>query len=242
MFWSDHEENWQNSILRAVSGGPVYTSDKVGRTDGTYILPLLKKDGKVIRCEEVGMPTLDCLFDNPVDSTHVWKLFNRYRDIYVIAAFTISKEGGASIPGKVGLTDIPGLEKGVWTLYCYRTRKAVRLEGKEEFSFRLEANDGELFLLLPDKEFTALGILEKYIGAGCVEAVRQEEGKTRILLSEGGTFGFLTGRKPASIRYDGVRAEVTAAESIGAGRMFYQVEDPAEPEGREGRMVEIIWE
>ena len=34
MFWSDHEENWQNSILRAVSGGPVYTSDKVGRTDG----------------------------------------------------------------------------------------------------------------------------------------------------------------------------------------------------------------
>lgn len=75
-----------------------------------------------------------------------------------------------------------------------------------------------------------------------MEAVRQEEGKTRILLSEGGTFGFLTGRKPASIRYDGVRAEVTAAESIGAGRMFYQVEDPSEPDGREGRMVEIIWE
>lgn len=242
MFWSDHEENWQNSILRAVSGGPVYTSDKVGRTDGTYILPLLKKDGKVIRCEEVGMPTLDCLFENPVDTTHALKLFNRYRDSYVIAAFNISKEGGVSIRGKIGLTDIPGLEKGSWTLYCYRTRKAVRLEGKEEFSFRLEANDGELFLLLPDKEFTALGILEKYIGAGCVEAVRREEGKTTVILSEGGTFGFLTGRKPAYIRYDGIRAEGTAAESIGAGRMFYQVEDPLGPDGKEGRMVEIIWE
>ena len=39
-------KNWQNSILRAVSGGPVYTSDKVGRTDGKFIMPLLKKRRK----------------------------------------------------------------------------------------------------------------------------------------------------------------------------------------------------
>ena len=82
----------------------------------------------------------------------------------------------------------------------------MRLEAGKDYSFRLEPNDGELFLLLPDKEFTALGILEKYIGAGCVETVREGKEKTTVILSEGGTFGFLSGRKPAAVMYDGVKS------------------------------------
>ena len=240
MFWSDHEENWQNSILRAVSGGPVYTSDKVGRTDGKFIMPLLKKDGRVIRCEEVGMPTLDSLFENPVDTTHVLKLFNRYRDSYVIAAFNINKEDQAC-EGSVSLADLPGLDGGTRILYSYRERKAVRLEAGKDYSFRLEPNDGELFLLLPDKEFTVLGILEKYIGAGCVETVREGKEKTTVILSEGGTFGFLSGRKPTAVMYDGVKAETEGKETEGSGSSLYQVRDPFGESDKEGRIVEIIW-
>ena len=186
------------------------------------------------------MPTLDSLFENPVDTTHVLKLFNRYQDSYVIAAFNINKEDQAC-EGSVSLGDLPGLDGGTRILYSYRERKAVRLETGKDYSFRLEPNDGELFLLLPDKEFTALGILEKYIGAGCVETVREGKEKTTVILSEGGTFGFLSGRKPTAVMYDGVKAETEGKETEGSGSSLYQVRDPFGESDKEGRMVEIIW-
>ena len=41
MFYTDHRENRCNSMLRAVSGGPVYISDKVGETDPAWVWPLI---------------------------------------------------------------------------------------------------------------------------------------------------------------------------------------------------------
>lgn len=240
MFWSDHEENWQNSILRAVSGGPVYTSDKVGCTDGRFITPLMKKDGRLIRCEEVGMPTVDCLFENPVDTTHVLKLFNRYHENYVITALNINKEDRVC-EGRIKVSDIPELAGKEWILYSYRERKAALLSEAHSYEFRLAPNDGELFLVLPAADFIPLGILEKYIGPGCVEAVLQEEGRQTVILSEEGTFGFISSREPERFLYDG-KEEMLEKETItGSEACLYHAQPGNCGPDKKYHMAEIFW-
>ena len=52
-----HESAVQSGVLRAISGSPVYVSDKIGASDPEKILPLIEDDGKIIRCPGVGDDT-----------------------------------------------------------------------------------------------------------------------------------------------------------------------------------------
>lgn len=202
MFWSDHEENWQNAVLRAVSGGPVYTSDKVGRTDPTYIRPLIKKDGTVIRCEDVGVPTTDCLFEDPVKKGGIFKLFNRYQNGYVIAAFNIGEEEKTA-ESSIRIADIPQLSGKEWYVYAHKSKKAAYLKDNGSVNFALDSNDAEIFLLLPVSSFCPAGILEKFIPSGCVSVVYEREEQVGIKVSEPGTFGFFMAHSPKAIYVNG---------------------------------------
>lgn len=202
MFWSSHAENRQNAVLRAVSGGPVYTSDPVGKTDPAYIRPLIKGDGSVIRCSDVGMPTKDCLFENPVESGRAFKLFNRYRDNYVVAAFSMSRED-KPCSGTIGLLDVPGLTGRDWIVYDQRAQRAARLAGDGVFCFALEKNDAALFILLPAEDFVPVGVLEKLICSGCISFVRKAGTRMIVGVSEAGTFGFVSARQPDRVLVDG---------------------------------------
>ena len=107
MFWSEHHEQEQNAILRAMSGGPVYISDAVGKTSAEAIRPLILDDGRVLRCDAVGLPTLDCLLENPLTSQSPLKLFNPCGQSVAVAAFQINSDGLSGM-GSIGIDDIPG--------------------------------------------------------------------------------------------------------------------------------------
>nr|WP_319554444.1 Sip1-related alpha-galactosidase [uncultured Vibrio sp.] len=65
MFHSYRKDAESHAVLRAVSSGPVYVSDDVGKTDSTYLRPLCHADGKIIRCEGKAKPGIECLLDDP---------------------------------------------------------------------------------------------------------------------------------------------------------------------------------
>lgn len=93
MFWTDHPDATTNAMLRAVSGGPVYISDKVGRTVPEVIRPLVDNDGKVLRCDRPGMPTVDCLFRR-------------------FPSADSGKRNETDVAGEAGAGQIPGGEAG----------------------------------------------------------------------------------------------------------------------------------
>lgn len=189
MFWSSHEENRQNSLLRAVSGGPVYVSDAVGKTDPRFILPLVLADGRLIRCDSVGMPVLDCLFEDPVRSKKAFQIWNRKGSSYVVAALNIQEEN-VPCEGEIRLAQIPDIPEGSYIVYAWKEKKAWELGADGAIPFSLEANDGELFLLVPrESGATLLGLTDKYIGTACVEEIRREPGKVTALLKQGGEIG-----------------------------------------------------
>lgn len=92
MAWSKHEDGKQNLMLRMISGGPVYFSDGLRNTDPSMIWPMILEDGTVLRCEDVGRPTLDCLTKDVVGNGKPLKVYNRYKDTVYVAAFGIVGE------------------------------------------------------------------------------------------------------------------------------------------------------
>lgn len=235
MFWSSHEENWQNSMLRAVSGGPVYTSDKVGETNPEYIMPLLLDHGLLLQCEENGMPTTDCLFEDPVNTLYPLKIFNRFRDCYMIAAFNISSKEEC-LSAELGTGDIPALIGKEWWVYAWKMQKLFSLSDDRKVCCSLEPNDGELFLLVPKKEkaLVPLGLMDKYLSVAAIKTAKIEERRAQIILKQGGRFGFLcTEPKPA--------ASVQGADLLLTSRDGLLYEANCSSQNETDVVVDIIW-
>lgn len=202
MFYTDHRENRCNSMLRAVSGGPVYVSDKVGETDPACIWPLIRKDGRIIRCDGVGMPTVDCLLTDPVTSGKPLKIWNGFRECYVLAAFSIHQQM-QRCEGAVSVKDIPGLSGKKWLVYHFTQRKISPLAEGCDAAVSLAFGESELYLILPDRGVQFVGILEKYIGFGCISRLWEEKDAAGVLVTEPGTFGFVAKRTPGRVLVNG---------------------------------------
>uniref|UniRef100_A0A7S0AJA0 Uncharacterized protein n=1 Tax=Minutocellus polymorphus TaxID=265543 RepID=A0A7S0AJA0_9STRA len=77
MFTSTCEAAELHAAARAVSGGPVYVSDKPGEHNGGLLKRLVLKDGSILRCLRPGRPTRDCLFaDVGKDCASILKVWN----------------------------------------------------------------------------------------------------------------------------------------------------------------------
>ncbi len=175
MFFSEHAESRQNGILRAISGGPVYVSDKAGASSREEIMKLLHADGSVLKCDDVGVPTEDCLFQDPVKGDKALKIYNRIcgkgrrgEDIWYIAAFNIrtdEKETGLT----VSVTDIPELKGKDWILYDESKQLAFSLSEKAPYSRVLQPNEAVMLEILPTSDLSLAGVDGKYLMSGCVE-------------------------------------------------------------------------
>lgn len=144
-----------SSVLRAISGGPIYMSDAVGKTTDEYIKPMLDNNGDLILCDDCALPTAEHLFKNPQND--VLKLINRKGDGYVMAVFNLSKER------KKITVSLDEFEKN-YVAYCYFGKKfytdlplVIELDGADsEIINFYPVNDGNI----------CVGDLDKYISAG----------------------------------------------------------------------------
>ena len=62
MFHSNHESAGLHAAARAIGGCPVYVSDKPGDHDPELLRKLVLPTGEVLRAQNPGRPTKDCLF------------------------------------------------------------------------------------------------------------------------------------------------------------------------------------
>lgn len=220
MFYSSHEENWQNSILRAVSGGPVYVSDAVGRTDREYILPLVLKDGKLLRCQGVGVPTIDCLLEDPLGSMKPLKIFNSYNDDYLVSILNINVND-QKVQGILKVEDIPGLIGKEWWVYLWKSKTLLKLSQGEPVILDIKPNNGEVALILPYNEdkVTPVGLLDKYLCTAAIESVAEYGEWKEIRLFEGGKFGFISENEPEVVLINGKNAQ-----AVSRGNMLWELD------------------
>lgn len=68
MFWTSHPDSKKHSFLRAVSGGPVYFSNRIGDTDLRILEPLMYQDGEDMSDKVRKVSTYLYELDLPVES------------------------------------------------------------------------------------------------------------------------------------------------------------------------------
>lgn len=192
MFWTDNHDDVQNMVLRAVSGGPIYFSDEVGKTNPENILPLVYNDGKIIRCDQPGLPTEDSLFIDPFRSKTMLKVWNMSGNTGIVAGFNIFA-GDEAIQGTISPQDVPYIQGDSFIAYDVLNGHYRIVKRKEQIKVELPENGVILILFIPLKgNITPIGLVNKLISNDSILNVWETTDKATILLKEGGKFAFIS--------------------------------------------------
>lgn len=175
MWWTDDGQAVKNSILRAISGGPVYVSDKLERSNREVLMPLVLDDGRILRCDRPAMPTADCLTVNPATSGKIFKLQNRCDSSGVIAVFNLD-EGNDAVIGSISPCDINEIEGEEFAVYEHFSGELHILKEHDKLEIRLNNIDEyKLYIVVPIKDgFAAIGRTDKFISPKTIRAVHGE--------------------------------------------------------------------
>ena len=213
MFWTSHPDGRKHSLLRAISGGPVYFSDRVGETNPDVLRPLSYLDGTLPVMIRSARPAEDCVFSDP-RKEGVLKLHNAAPwgsgMAGGIAVFNLTREQQSF---SFAPSDIPELEKSPrYWVYDWFGKCAYSIGKDERFEGTEAAQGFGWYVLLPEKEsLSCLGLTEKYVGFAAVESVVETPGSTTVVLRETGPISWLSHRVCVNVELNGV--DVTALVS-----------------------------
>ena len=169
MWWTDDDQAVKNSLCRAISGGPIYVSDKIGRTNPEILKPLCLEDGRILRPDESATPTADCLMQNPTTIDKIFKLRNRFGEKGVCAVFNINDENkpvsGTLSPVELGIAD------GDYAYYEYFSKETGVIKQGEYLQINLSNNDEfRLYSFVPTANGSAdFGRTDLFMGVGVAE-------------------------------------------------------------------------
>ena len=237
MFWSKHEYARKHSLLRAVSGGPVYVSDRIGETDPTVLAPLALCDGSLLMMARSAKPTEDCVFTDPVREG-VLKL-NNYApwgdcgNAGGIAAFELT---GADQTVSFTAGDIPELSKAesYWVL-DYFGGKLSLLGAGETYTDEIKADGFAWYVVVPArKNASCLGLLDKYTGFIAVENIRETEDSLIAVICASGRIGWASRKTPSAVYINGI--EMTDKVTCDGDLQYIDL-----PETKEKTILRIVW-
>ena len=192
MWWTDDAQGIKNSILRAISGGPIYVSDQLDRSKASVLWPLILEDGKILRCDSPAMPTVDSLLYDPRKSGKLFKLQNICNGCGVLATFNLD-EDEQRVRGTISPKDIEGMEGERFAVYEHFSKEMVVLNKKETFSLELaNADEYKLYIIVPlNNGYGVIGRIDKYISPKTIKEVKEKE----ITLVEDGTYAYVENEK-----------------------------------------------
>jgi raffinose synthase len=209
MFQSGHEWGPFHAAGRAISGGPVYVSDKPGEHDFDLLRKLVCSDGTILRCDGPARPTLDTLCADPTCDGTLLKIWNRNGAAAVIGVFhaRFSPTAGdpAVLSGVVGPADVPGFTAARHACYAHQARSLEVVAQHARLPVALKERGFELFTIVPiEREFAAIGLVDKLNSAGAVDAVTWlDERRCEVIVRDGGAFLAWSKDAPASVEVDG---------------------------------------
>ena len=210
MWWTSDGQAVKNSLLRAISGGPVYISDRLWESKREILMPLLLQDGRILRCDRPAVPTRDCLMENPEGSGKPFKIFSSCGEGFAVAAFNIGNSN-KPVCGSIGPADLEDALEDCYAVYEHFTQTLRIVKKAERFSLSLKnADDFRFFLFLPVKEGRAwIGLKEKYLSPCTIE----EYDVSHVLLKESGSFLFYSQEEVRTVWVNGKRTSAIREEN-----------------------------
>lgn len=176
MFWSNHPAAEKHAVIRALSGGPIYVSDKIGETNKEVLMHLCYSDGTLLRAPQSSLPTEDCLFQDPLTSGYL-KITNECNGVAYLAVFNYT-DAEIQVPYQV-----PGT--GLRAIYGRNAGQGEIADGGAERICTLPPRGYELFMSAPvQKGIAVFGPIEKYLASHAITNVTREEDSLNIQIRE----------------------------------------------------------
>lgn len=241
MFWTRHEDAVKHGLLRAVSGGPVYISDKIGETDAGALKPLTYLDGRLLMMDRPAWPAEDCVFTDPTREG-VLKLTNTApwggKKAGGIAAFNLTPahQAYSFSPG-----DVPELpEAGRYLVFDYFRGEARLWGGGETIEAELGPGGFAWYQIFPfDGDGAFLGLSEKYVGFAAVEAMYASGRGMGCVTAEQGPVRLVCSGKPVKVLCNGVEATHLLEEEGGSSPLGTYVIGLNPQRGK--AVLEVLW-
>ncbi len=200
MWWTDDNQAEKNAIAHAISGGPVYLSDELGRSVRDRVMPLVYTDGRLLRCDRPAMPTADCLTVNPATEPIPFTMWSTVNGCAVIAAFHLYEE---QVPVNGTLTVEPywSLDGDEFVVYEHFSKTAFTVKRDEAWEVTLaDSDDVKLYSVYPDRGvITPIGLTDKYVAPHTVT----EQAEQTFTLHQGGNFAFYTSKPVTRVEVNG---------------------------------------
>ena len=192
MWWTDDDQAAKNSLCRAISGGPIYVSDKIGRTNPEILKPVCMENGRILRPDESATPTADCLIQKPTKTDRIFKIRNVMGENGLCAVFNINEEN-APVSGTLAPNET-GVANGDYVYYEYFTKSCGLLKQDEKLDIVLKNNDDfRLYTFVPyhGESEVCIGRTDLYMGIGCKEGEQ-----VGYVVLDGKTSPYLTVKNP----------------------------------------------
>jgi len=132
MFQSYHRYGNFHAAARAISGGPIYISDELGKHDPKVLHRLFigtgeKDDSKILMFDKPALPCERSIFCDPRKVNQSLKIFNSTDDYSVIGMFNCTDH---IIADYIRLADIPNLDsrQQVYGVYMFNNRVVRKLK------------------------------------------------------------------------------------------------------------------
>jgi raffinose synthase len=207
MFQSDHAMGSFHAAGRAVSGGPVYVSDTIDGHDFALLHKLVLSDGSVLRADQPGRPTRDCLFTDVTREPVLLKIFNYNSDCAVIGLFNANYHAAAAavtISGTVSPADAPDLAGDEFAAFAHKANRVWHGRRADREPMHLAEGGWEIVSFAPvDHGVAVLGLADKFNSTGAIMAKGWHvDGAYAITLRDGGEVVVWTDKPPRTVMED----------------------------------------
>jgi hypothetical protein len=205
MFQTHENGAMMHAVARAISGGPVYVTDKLNREKPEFLWPLVFSDGRVLRVDSPALPTRDVLLENMRVATVPLKAFAPVGNSGVVAAWNVNYLN-LPVRGTVSPADCEGLQGGQFAVYEHFSGKLETLGSSEKIKISLRPFGVRLYVMVPIEDgFAAIGLCDKFISPRAIRRENREAGKIEIELVEGGKFVAYAEKEPQAILVNGAK-------------------------------------
>jgi raffinose synthase len=229
MFQSAHELGAFHAAGRAISGGPLYVSDKPDAHDFALLRKLVLPNGHILRAKLPGRPTRDCLFSDPTREDAPLKVFNRNAVTGVIGVFNCRAGAQApTISASLRPADVVGLSGELFAVYAHTLAEVRVLAREAVWTIDLAPMNFEIFTITAIEHGVApLGLIEMFNSGGAIiEAGFNPRGEYEMLVHAGGKIAIWCAQPPKQVWLD---EQPTAYEYQTATSLLYTQADQASP-------------
>jgi raffinose synthase len=206
MFQSGHEAGAFHAAARAVSGSPIYVSDKPGEHDFALLRQLVTSDGSTLRPIGVGVPARDSLFTDPLKDAVLFKVVNHNRFSWLVGVFNARYvPGSPATLGSVAARDVPGIAGERFVLHLQREGRLEVVEREQATELWLPVLGSEVATFAPlQRGVAVIGLADKLNPGGAVTRVHwQGRGELLVELCDGGDFLAFVAERPRRVLVDG---------------------------------------